>query len=457
MKGDFSRDTFNPHKHFSRVLQQQGRVQLDADTNEQTAILLHYLRTLAADLIGPYARPAGSDGFKITGYEGGNFSISAGRFYVDGILCENEDAEATYKNQPDYPDPPDLSDLLCKNGICLIYLDVWERHITELEDPDIREKALGGPDTTTRTKVVCQVKVDAGDNDDGSCMFTSDLSCTTDIHCNWKAWKECWQSDNRGRLRARVKLPEDSTDPCLAAPDAKYRGQENQLYRIEIHKGGQAKNGGNSCATFKWSRDNGSVVSRVVEFSGKELVVEKPHGFKAGIWVEIISDGQELRGEPGSLVKLIKVDGDRFMLESPVPASCTETERQPAKIKIRRWDQRGSGNLKLENGAVPITESNDNNDGWIEIENGIKIQFVPTCEDSGAHRYRTGDYWLIPARIATGDIEWPQDDQDKEMPCAQLPHGIYHHYAPLAIIKTDGDSCDDLCCEFKPQYDCPCE
>ena len=42
-----------------------------------------------------------------------------------------------------------------------MYLDVWERHVTALEDDDIREKALGGADTTTRCKVVWQVKVDA--------------------------------------------------------------------------------------------------------------------------------------------------------------------------------------------------------------------------------------------------------------------------------------------------------
>ena len=54
MKGDFSRNTFDPRKHFTRVLMQQGRVQLDADWNEQAAILLHYVRTLAADLIGPH-------------------------------------------------------------------------------------------------------------------------------------------------------------------------------------------------------------------------------------------------------------------------------------------------------------------------------------------------------------------------------------------------------------------
>ena len=42
MKGDFSRRTFDPQKHFSRVLMQQGRVQLDADWNEQAAIQLHH-------------------------------------------------------------------------------------------------------------------------------------------------------------------------------------------------------------------------------------------------------------------------------------------------------------------------------------------------------------------------------------------------------------------------------
>ncbi|HEX3531938.1 MAG TPA: DUF6519 domain-containing protein, partial [Thermoanaerobaculia bacterium] len=35
MKGDFSRDTFRKRKHYNRVRMQQGRVQLDADWNEQ--------------------------------------------------------------------------------------------------------------------------------------------------------------------------------------------------------------------------------------------------------------------------------------------------------------------------------------------------------------------------------------------------------------------------------------
>ena len=50
MKGDFSRDTFDPDRHFSRVLMQQGRVQLDADWNEQAAIMQHALRSLVVDV-----------------------------------------------------------------------------------------------------------------------------------------------------------------------------------------------------------------------------------------------------------------------------------------------------------------------------------------------------------------------------------------------------------------------
>ena len=54
MKGDFSRLTFDPARQFSRVLMQQGRVQLDADWNEQSSLLLHHLRVLARALVGPY-------------------------------------------------------------------------------------------------------------------------------------------------------------------------------------------------------------------------------------------------------------------------------------------------------------------------------------------------------------------------------------------------------------------
>src|SRR5438105_4597295 len=106
MKGDYSRDTFDPAKHFSRVLMQQGRVQLDADWNEQGAILLHYLQTLAADLIGSYGGPLDHLGFEIKPVPATDptkltdLSIGFGRYYVDGILCENPEEAANVVRSP---------------------------------------------------------------------------------------------------------------------------------------------------------------------------------------------------------------------------------------------------------------------------------------------------------------------------------------------------------------------
>jgi hypothetical protein len=57
-------------------------------------------------------------------------------------------------------------------------------------------------------------------------------------------------------------------------------------------------------------------------------------------------------------------------------------------------------------------------------------------------QYRTGDYWQIPARTATGDVEWPTEtDKDSQgntvtVQIAKPPDGIEHHYAPLAVISV---------------------
>lgn len=458
MKGDFSRDTFDVTKHFSRVLLQQGRVQLDADWNEQTAILLHYLHTLAADIIGPFAGPAGDAlgfGIKESAIQSKSwdFSIGKGRYYVDGILCENDEASLTYETQTDYPHPPALTNYTDY----LVYLDIWERHISTLEDDYIREKALGGPDTASRAKIVWQVKVE-DKIPAGRLLVEDDIKNPE----NWSQWIQGWQPMQRGSLRAKIKQPDKSADPCLTAPDAKYRGPENQLYRVEIHKGWDDV----GPATFKWSRDNGSVVTGCTK-SGKELTLNNPRGFTAPGWVELTNDGLELRGQPGVMAKVVKVDGDVLTLESdPIPPSgLLNSIDEVWPTKVRRWDHnetnkltRGEDNrlFDADTGTLLIKEGASSEDpAWIELEHGIQIQFLPASD--GKHRYRTGDYWLIPARVATGDIEWPLelDAYDIPQPAPQPPRGILHHYAPLAILKANqGDWVfTDLRCEFHPLSD----
>src|ERR1700733_10487477 len=63
MSGDFSRSTFDPRKHYSGVRMQQGRVQLDADWNEQVDIAAEALRARTGDIVGAGGGPAGTAGF----------------------------------------------------------------------------------------------------------------------------------------------------------------------------------------------------------------------------------------------------------------------------------------------------------------------------------------------------------------------------------------------------------
>jgi len=434
-RGDFTRDTFDPTKHFLRVLYQQGRVQLDADHNEQVSILLRYLQSLAKDLFGDHGGPCDS-GFLIspTGAPDKDFKIGAGHYYVDGILCEVDLLPApnsiTYLKQPDYPVSKDEE---LTDGNNLVYLDVWERHITHIEDDLIREVALGGPDTATRAKVVWQIK--AWNVGEGT--FTEPL---------WNELQEQRQPAKRGQLRAKGKeTPQQETDPCITSPESRYRGAENQLYRVEIHRKGTAWDGKSGsegqAATFKWSRENSSVAAAWVDTDGDKLTVigirDVTHGFAAEQWVELTQDEWELHGELGIMVKLVKVDGQVLTVDPT-----TATQQIPSDLsllkhpKVRRWDHSceqkalAAGQAKVakpDEGALLIQE-----DQWLTLEDGVQIYFEKSTPD---HRYRTGDYWLIPARTATGDVEWPGTVVNPDF---LPPHGVEHHYAPLAIIKVDG-------------------
>jgi hypothetical protein len=99
---------------------------------------------------------------------------------------------------------------------------------------------------------------------------------------------------------------------------------------------------------------------------------------------------------------------------------------------LRRWDSKP--------GAILFPESNKHDSGWVPIEDGIEVQFQPAPLPN-ANRYNAGDYWLIPARVATGGIEWPGSHQ---APAALPPRGIKHHYAPLAVISLNGSGIVDV-------------
>jgi Family of unknown function (DUF6519)/Right handed beta helix region len=430
MKGDFSRYDFHPSK-YTGVLKQQGRVDLDADWNEEGRIQSHLRRTLARDTIGANGVPRAGGGFAIGVVgDGGDLTISPGRIWVEGTLCELEEG-TTYAGQPDYPNPPELEPEDGRTD--LIYLDVWSRHITSIEDPSIREPALGGPDTTTRLQTVWQVKVWKGTSG-------GDDEIDPDVGEVWRPFQG-WPPPGSGGLLSTRAAPVSSIE-ADAGSDGVYRGIENRLYRVEIHSTDDDGQG----ATCKWSRDNGSVAFRVPEDRGvleRNPLRIKLEGMgrnpleqlRVDDWVEVLSNESELKDHKGFLARIseigwgestITLDAD---LDEYPEVDRVEVVRRWDQKMVRLWEQKPDGTTELtkeglEEGAYPVRE-----DVWLELEDGVQVRFAG---DRDRH-YRSGDYWIFPARSATRSVE-----ELVEAP----PQGIRHRYCPLARLTWSVDQND---------------
>jgi hypothetical protein len=432
MKGDFTRTTFDSSKHFSRVLIQQGRVQLDADWNEQTSILFHYLRTLATDLAGPHWGPKDNLGFEISNNEEGSFNVGPGHYYVKGILCENEQT-TDYRDQPGYPFPDDPIPGSGSRDKYLVYLDVWEQPVTYIEDSRIREVALGGPDTALRAKVIWQVRLKR--------VGTNGISAgnAKNVYDNFLKELEEEHQPGTGLLKARAggTAPTNIDTACIIPPEARYRGPENQLYRVEIHEGSPANQ-----VTFKWSRDNAGMVYPIRSMAGNRATLEhlgrdEHSSLHIGDYVEIEDDDYVLGGHPRPLGKVIDVNrvDMQVTLELPKGKGFSYEEDSAIHPRLRRWDS----------DLAPVKEGTGAG-FWLELEDGIQIQFQPPDEGADDHYYQRGDYWLIPARTVTGNIEWPQieDAQGQLGPEARPPAGVKHYYAPLWIIWISSEGVEDV-------------
>jgi hypothetical protein len=235
MKGDFSRRIFDATKHYAGVLHQQGRVWLDSDWNEEVFERLHLLWRETTDVVGICGVPEPGAAFLISpnvhATTSGDFSIGGGsgnlgRAYVDGILCQLE-AATTYLTQPDLPVPPPItmpSDGSDLNAV--VYLEVWQRLITALEDDILREVALGGPDTTARIKTVAQVRVAVVPQTSPATLLT----CT-----NASQFLALPSGGTLTTLQPQFTQP---AELCRLPDPSNFTGVENRLYRVEIHEGG---------------------------------------------------------------------------------------------------------------------------------------------------------------------------------------------------------------------------
>lgn len=457
MSGDYSRERFDAHANVSGVRMQQGRVQLDADWNEWVAVVDRRFRAEAIDIFGrepdgliqgvavyPRVTP---DAFRISAASG-DLTIGRGRLYVDGLLAENHGAgdleydrlldetrgidPVPYGEQPYLPDAPAIS----AEGSALAYLDAWQREVTHLQDPGLVEVAVG-VDTTTRLQTVWQVRLLEG--------IGSTVTCSTP-DASIPGWADL-TAPSAGRLTtAAVGVPPED-DPCEMPPSGGYRGVENRLYRVQIHDGG-----GLGEATFKWSRDNATVASGVVEvISATELRLESLGRdavlrFNTGDWVEVVDDRRELTGVDGDparrhgAIRQITTDESTSTITlndalpaDLVPSGVGEDTADARHLLVRKWDQAGSvydadgdeyfGLDAGGDGVIPVPSDGTT----LMLEAGIQVTFSLADADGVFH---AGDYWTFAARTTDASVEELQ---------AEPPRGPHHHFARLGVITWPSD------------------
>jgi len=462
MNGDFARVTFDSTARFSRVLLQQGRILLEADFNEQSAIHHHFLRSLVIDLIGRHWRAGDSFTLSANAQGTADFTISPGHFYVDGILCEN-DAACTYTTQP-WPYFPEAEQEPATAG-GIAYLECWERHVCALQYPGLRDVALGGIDTASRAQIVWQVRtanqpwIDArlsrvlgalqlrlasakpADQPpvqlvidhvrQTQATFTQALANFPGAAADCAIAGDMLDALNAARplMRARAVHNAAEDDPCALSADAAFRSRENQLYRIEVHDGGLA----DGHATIKWSRENASVVfairgtpkldaqSNAITVGLESLGHDHRTGLCEGQWVELTGDAFEFTPVAPPLGQVSKIDRTRQTVTIQLQQKTTVDFAHCTLLK--RWDQHDGVNAE---GVLQVVESNGS--GWMALERGVEVQFRVGGD------YRTGDYWLVPARVASRDVGWPQA---ADGPAAVPPHGVERHRAALAYFKKN--------------------
>jgi DNA-binding beta-propeller fold protein YncE len=354
---------------------------------------------------------------------GDGTSAGAGRFYGDGLAAVKE-AHGTYFTQADLPqaDPAALAPVATGNRrIDWAYLDLWERPITYVERPALRDVALDGADTCTRRQLVAQVRLLKG----AEVPFADTAAPPT-------AAFDALPRLGRGFLSTKDKpaaVLDPCADPCEPAIAGPYLGEDNRLFRVEIHRGGDiGPAGAPTTAHFKWSRHNGAVTSNLIadaQAGDFSVQVEKPERYAVGDLIEIADDPVDLatglyedrvnhrRHRRGELRRIVTVNLATRRLswqdpaivdpaEAPFHTALPHAMRLADHAKVTQWD-----------GVAAVTA------GDIVLADGVVIEF-------GGSDLVAGDYWQFATRTA---------DRSVERLIEAPPHGTGHAFYPLAAIR----------------------
>ena len=436
MAQDRSRSAFDVRKpkHWSSLQAQQGRLLSDDDWNEADAIDKDDLRHVHAHVIGPAGSP--DDGFRLSNPRVSgtaiDFDLLPGTMYVGGLRVTLEQSEA-FSLQRDWLQQPASERPALGNAerIDLAYLEVWQQPVTAVEDDELQEVALGGPDTSVRLRTMRRVRLRPN---------VGTESCAT-------AWAGVVTSlgglvaDNELRNDATLTVgyvPNSgpATDLCSPSAQLGYLGAENQAIRVEVGAGN----------TFLWGFDNASPLYRVqvtTDASGAQVIHfpspprDEAHWPLAQQivellpWSAVLPNGEKIAEAAGGFLTRVSASYDpntqNIKVNPAVPATFGAAWQSRADagslgtsssafFYLRVWnrgaDVASPPQIAFTPGtAVPLTGT------------GLQITF-------GGTTFRQGDFWIIAARPRS-----PAKVVPWSLETGRVAEGVRRFYAPLGLIR----------------------
>jgi hypothetical protein len=452
---DLSRSATNFAKNFDGVRMQQGRVLTDDDFNENERLHTEDIRKTRVHVIGPSGSP--DNGFAIASPQISNgkptFLIKAGTFYLGGLRLSLE-ADEFYHLQKDWlqqgENATDRIAVPAAQRFDFVYLETWRQPVSAVEDNELFEVGLGGPDTSVRTRTMHRVRVRQGtsvfaDCEDAFAALLGDLAAQG-------ALNDESELVSNARLRVTPDGTTGTSDLCSPPVAGGYLGAENQAIRVQLL----------SNNTFTWGFDNAAPVYRVeltTDSNGvrRRIVMrtepkDQAHWPLSGQVIELLPwsaglvNNQKLADLRGHLAKVngsYNPDTREFFIDTPPPAP----GGAPVRPFGEHWRDRNDVNppdpvtgdasvLTAEGQFFYLRVWNRGSD----TSSPATMPFVPATPISLAHtglqitftgtQFRATDFWIIAARPDSPTVLVPWD-----FATSRAAHGVRRWLTPLAVIQ----------------------
>jgi len=441
MTADISRHSLRPAQKFTGVVRQQGRLPLDSDETEDSDLGALMLRQMVTETICERGSP--DDGFRISApvvaNQALNFTIAPGAFYLGGSRLASDGDQ--YRDQPDWlsvtiDNPGPAIPAANTQRIDLVWLSGWEQTVTATEDSELFERALGGPDTTARRRMMWRVRVLAGTPDECGTAF-ADL-VTREFAGGTLDGDGCTILSN-ARLTIGFTQLDPLEDLCRPTAQEGFLGARNEAFRVMVTQPGR----------FIWGRDNAAPLYRVQvanDANGnprKIVFLTLPRdefGWPlAGMTVELLRwgsllDNREKAAEPqGLLLRVLNgfdPASNAIQVGANVPAAwqtffatpagqaaVNPRDEAPAYFFLRVWTGGGQGNA--------VDHAMNVGSAVALGETGLTATFTTTG--------MAGDYWIVSARPNTPTLVTPWKLLD-----GAPPAGPRRVIAPLALLPWNG-------------------